>query len=189
MELEGAGGAIAVDGVVTLGSVAWLGRTKHLTKGIGVRVTAARYQDQAPLGVMPTQRIWRALKVGHPFASCNPRTYLSLKEMDRLRSTEERLRGKVMSLHRAEVSIESGAVVLSAIGVGAAAATAVGPTSSVASAQQPARAARAATVHTAKATVGRRTETVLLNPHGFILYYYPPKSLLCPPRSFLSPAG
>jgi predicted lipoprotein with Yx(FWY)xxD motif len=96
--------------------------------------------------------------------------------MDRLRSTEEGSKGKVMSRHRAAVSIVSGALVLSAIGIGAVtgAATAVAPTSSVASAQPPARAASAATVHTAKATVGGRTETILVNSHGLPLYYYPP---------------
>jgi predicted lipoprotein with Yx(FWY)xxD motif len=83
-----------------------------------------------------------------------------------------------MSRRRVAVSIVSGALVLSAIVIGAVtgAATAVGPSSSVASAQRPALAARsatAATLHTAKATVGLKTETILVNSRGLPLYYYP----------------
>ena len=62
-----------------------------------------------------------------------------------------------MNRHRVAVSIVSGAVALSAIGVGASAAATVGPKSTVANLQQPARATSArgaATVQTAKATVG-----------------------------------
>jgi predicted lipoprotein with Yx(FWY)xxD motif len=81
-----------------------------------------------------------------------------------------------MSRHRALVSIVAGAVALSAIGVGAAAAASVSPGSTVAAVQQPARAASAtagATVQTAKATVGGKTETILVNSRDLPLYYYP----------------
>jgi predicted lipoprotein with Yx(FWY)xxD motif len=77
-----------------------------------------------------------------------------------------------MSRHRALVSIVAGAVALSAIGVGAAAAASVSPGSTVAAVQQPARAA-SATVQTAKATVGGKTETILVNSRDLPLYYYP----------------
>ncbi len=82
-----------------------------------------------------------------------------------------------MNRHRVAVSIVSGAVALSAIGVGATAVASVGPKSTVANVQQPARAASAsgaATVRTAKATVGGKTETILVNSRDLPLYYYPP---------------
>lgn len=82
-----------------------------------------------------------------------------------------------MNRHRVAVSIVSGAVALSAIGVGASAAATVGPKSTVANLQQPARATSAhgaATVETAKATVGGKTETILVSSRDLPLYYYPP---------------
>jgi predicted lipoprotein with Yx(FWY)xxD motif len=80
-----------------------------------------------------------------------------------------------MRSHRALVSIVAGAVALSAIGVGAAAAASVSPGPTVAAVQQPARAASsaaAATVQTAKATVGGKTETILVSSRDLPLYYY-----------------
>jgi len=81
-----------------------------------------------------------------------------------------------MNRHRVAVSIVGGAVALSAIGVGAAAAATVGPKAPVAAVQRPARAASATsapTVHTAKAIVGGKTETILVNIRDLPLYYYP----------------
>jgi len=80
-----------------------------------------------------------------------------------------------MSRHRALVSIVAGAVALSAIGVGAAAAASVSPGPTVAAVQQPDRAASpaaAATVQTAKAAVGEKTETILVSSRDLPLYYY-----------------
>ena len=91
-----------------------------------------------------------------------------------------------MGRHRAVVSIVSGVVALSAMGVGAVAATAAGSTSPAAAFQQPVRAASgatAATLHTTKATVGGKTETILVNSHGLPLYYYPPDTAK---KSFVS---
>src|SRR5579863_7139158 len=80
-----------------------------------------------------------------------------------------------MSRNRALVSIVAGAVALSAIGVGVAAAASVSPGATVAAVQLPARAASAAaTVQTAKATVGGKTETILVSSRDLPLYYYPP---------------
>jgi len=78
-----------------------------------------------------------------------------------------------MSRNRASVSIVAGAVALSAIGVGAAAAASVSPGATVAAVQLPARAASAtATIQTAKATVGGKTETILVSSRDLPLYYY-----------------
>src|SRR5580692_11080012 len=70
-----------------------------------------------------------------------------------------------MTRHRAVVSIVSGAVALSAIGAGAAGGT------------------TSATLHTAKANVGGKTETILVNSRGLPLYYYPPDTAR---KSFVS---
>jgi predicted lipoprotein with Yx(FWY)xxD motif len=84
------------------------------------------------------------------------------------------------------MSIVSGAVALSAIGVGAATAAAVGPKSPVATIRQPARAASgatSATLHTAKENVGGKIETILVDSSGLPLYYYPPDTAR---KSFVS---
>src|SRR5580658_9152555 len=93
-----------------------------------------------------------------------------------------------MNRHRVAVSIVSGAVALSALGVGASAAASAGPKSTVANLQQPARAASArgaATVQTAKATVGGKSETILVNSRDLPLYYY---SLDTAKKSFVAGA-
>lgn len=67
-------------------------------------------------------------------------------------------------------------------GIGLAAVAAVSATGSPASGAPPAASAPlaaagsggAATVHTAQATVGGRTEAILVNAHGLPLYYYRP---------------
>jgi predicted lipoprotein with Yx(FWY)xxD motif len=92
-----------------------------------------------------------------------------------------------MNRHRVAVSVVSGAVALSAIGVGAAAAATVGPKSTVANVQRPARASATATatVQTAKAAVGGKTETILVSSRDLPLYYY---SLDTAKKSFVAGA-
>ena len=77
-------------------------------------------------------------------------------------------------------------IIMAGIGLAAVAAvggvTAASATGSPASGAPPAAAAPvaaagsggAATVHTAQATVGGRTEAILVNAHGLPLYYYRP---------------
>ena len=84
-----------------------------------------------------------------------------------------------MSFRRAAIITVSGAVALSAIGVGSvAAATYTVPTKTPipqAATLPSARAASVAaltTVHTGKATVDGKKETILFNSRGLPLYYY-----------------
>ena len=84
-----------------------------------------------------------------------------------------------MSRHRAAILLVTGAVAVSTMGVGAAAAaTFVSPPSKGAEyrvAVQPQRAqtgARSATLHTAKVTINGKVETILENSHNLPLYYY-----------------
>lgn len=96
-----------------------------------------------------------------------------------------------MSRHRATILFVAGVVAASTMGVGAAAAATFvsSPTHSsayrtaVAQPQRVETGAMLATLHTAKASVEGKTETILENSHNLALYYY---KLDTAKRSFVS---
>jgi predicted lipoprotein with Yx(FWY)xxD motif len=81
-----------------------------------------------------------------------------------------------MARHRAAVAIITGALALSALGAGSAAAAAHNaPAAHLTTGQRAGRAESAlkvATLHPATAKVNGKPETVLVNARGLALYYY-----------------
>lgn len=83
-----------------------------------------------------------------------------------------------MSRHRIALTIVSGAVALSAVGIGGAVAYGApgkSPAPHTAPAQRSVQATSGstpATIHASKATVGGKTETILVDAQDFPLYYY-----------------
>jgi predicted lipoprotein with Yx(FWY)xxD motif len=106
----------------------------------------------------------------------------------------------VHSQYHKELTVRHPRIIIASISVAAAAAIGGGVTAAAATASHPSSQHAAATVRTAQATVGGKTEAILVNSQGLPLYYYLPdtaaKSVvtgglaaLWPPLTSASPAA
>jgi predicted lipoprotein with Yx(FWY)xxD motif len=106
----------------------------------------------------------------------------------------------VHSQYHKELTVRHPRIIIASISLAAAAAIGGGVTAAAATTSHPSSQHAAATVRTVQATVGGKTEAILVNSQGLPLYYYLPdtaaKSLvtgglaaLWPPLTSASPAA
>jgi predicted lipoprotein with Yx(FWY)xxD motif len=106
----------------------------------------------------------------------------------------------VHSQYHKELTVRHPRIIIASISLAAAAAIGGGVTAAAATTSHPSSQNAAATVRTAQATVGGKTEAILVNSQGLPLYYYLPdtaaKSVvtgglaaLWPPLTSASPAA
>jgi predicted lipoprotein with Yx(FWY)xxD motif len=106
----------------------------------------------------------------------------------------------VHSQYHKELTVRHPRIIIASISLAAAAAIGGGVTAAAATTSHPSSQHAAATVRTAQATVGGKTEAILVNSQGLPLYYYLPdtaaKSVvtgglaaLWPPLTSASPAA